>query len=97
MIYEIGKYRIKPGDSRLDWELYEYREVTARRGEHKGETREDWVSLGKYPSTFGHALEIIHQLMLMDGDDMVKGLQESVKTCLEAEQRLMSVTMPKDV
>lgn len=96
MIYEIGNYQIRPSESRLDWEIWEYREVKANKGENKGQTRTDWVSMGKYPSTFGFALRIVYELMLKDckkskkkPDKTVKGVAEISKYVMELENKLM--------
>lgn len=96
MIYEIGNYRIKPYENHLCWEIFEYREVTSNKGENKGKTAKKWVSAEKYPSTFGHALQIVYEMMLMDcreakrkPDDAVKGVRAISKHVREVEKRLM--------
>lgn len=95
MIYEIGNYRIKPYDNHLCWEIFEYREVTCNKGENKGKTSKKWVSTGKYPSTFGYALQIVYELMLKNGDEVVRGLPAAIKTAKKINDDLFNAIEPK--
>lgn len=89
MITEIGKYRIKPYTNRLCWEIFEYREVTSNKGEHAGKTRMDWVSTGKYPSNYGRALQIVYEMMLMESDEVIEGIEEAIKKAKKIEKVLL--------
>lgn len=92
MIYEIDEYQIRPYSNHLCWELFEYREVTCNKGDHKGEKRMDLVSLGVYPSSFGHALYIIYELQLKKAEEgkgtVTKGLKSALKHVDELYSKL---------
>lgn len=87
MITEIGNYRIKPSATRLDWEIFEYREVRPRGKD----PYMDWVSLGLYASNYGHALVIVYERMMKDGEEVI-GLEEAIKKAKKIQAMLSKET-----
>lgn len=87
--FQIGNYKIKPYQNGLCWEVFEYREVTANRGANKGKISMKWVSSGKYPTTFGHALEIVYESMLKEGEQIIDGLPEAIETAKKIRNELL--------
>ena len=78
MIYQINeRYQIRPYSNGLCWEIFEYRTVQKRTGE----TVTDWVSVGKYPQTLQHGLQIIYEMALKAGDCIAKYLPAVIKHC----------------
>lgn len=73
MIVEYERWRLQPYSNGLCWEVLEHREVKPKDKER--EPYMDWVSVGKYPSTFGHGLAIVYELALKAGADVVPLVQ----------------------
>ena len=90
MIFKIGNYQIRPYHNNLRWEIFEYRDVTCNRGKNKGETSKKWVSIEKYPATFGRALQIIYGLILIKGDEVITGLPDAINTAKEISDSLLN-------
>lgn len=90
MIFEIGNYQIRKYRNGLRWEIFEYRDVTCKRGKNKGETSKKWVSTERYPATFGRALKIIYGLMLIKGDEVITGLPDAINAAKEISERLLN-------
>ena len=88
MIYNIDdRFEVRPYGNGLCWEIFEYRKVKAR----DGHDYMDWVSTGKYPSTLGHALRIILDDLLKDGDSPIRGLKATSKKVEEIYKRIEKV------
>lgn len=96
MDYVIGRYKIKPSPSKLDWEVFELRTIVSNKGEHAGESREDWASLGLYPASFGRALEVVWERMLKDGEGEAEGVAEVTRRILRVQEELRRVVGPDD-
>ena len=64
----IGKFKIKPYQNNLCWEVWELRPVKERKAdsEHAASPAEGevWQFTGKYPSTFESALLTVYELSL---------------------------------
>lgn len=84
MIVEYERWQLRPYSNGLCWELFEYREIKPR----EGEPYNDWVSLGKYPSTLGHGLAIILELALKQGLDVA-----DVKSAADKVERIAGKLM----
>lgn len=96
MIFEIGNYQIRPYRKGLCYEIFEYRDVTCKSGENEGKTSKKWVSMEKYPSTFGHALQIIYGLMLIKGDEVITGLPDAINTAQKISDDLFNAKAKKE-
>ena len=90
MIFNIeDRFEIRPYNNGLCWEIYEYKTVKPRK---EGEAeREEWVHTGKYPSTLGHALNIILEDLLREGDKTIYGLKAMRGEFKEAYEKVMAV------
>lgn len=86
MVIEYKNYQVRRSSNSLCWEIYELRKVSSKE---KG-TRDDWVSMGIYPSTLGHALSIIYERELKKGDD-VCDLKSAVTTAKRLHKELMEI------
>lgn len=64
----IGKFKLKPYQNGLCWEIWELRPVKERKGASKAPSAlaqgESWQFTGKYPSTLESALETVYELSL---------------------------------
>lgn len=75
MVIEVGRHQIRPYNS-LCWEIWELRKVKDRDG---GPTREEWRSMGKYPSTLRGALPMVFEMeMRQRGGDAVASIDEAM-------------------
>lgn len=86
MTYEIENYRIEPFSNGLCFEIWKYRAVKDRK---TGKEEMRWVSLDKYASTFGHALRIIYNDMMMKEEGTIRGLKAAVEYVHAVEKRIM--------
>ena len=96
MIFEIGNYQIRPYGNNLCWEIYEYRDVTCHRGENKGKTSKKWVSMERYPLKFGHALEVVYELMLKNCDEVITGLPDAINTAKKISDDIFNAKAKKE-
>lgn len=87
LVIEYKDYQLRPYSNHLCWELYKYREVKSSK---TGETRKDWVSMDKYPSSLGHGLQIIYELELKEGNE-VKDLKSAITTAKRLQRELMEL------
>lgn len=90
MIFEIGNYQIRTYRKGLCYEIFEYRDVTCKNGENKGKTSKKWISTKRHPATFCHALKIVYELMLMNGDEVITGLPDAINAAKEISERLLN-------
>lgn len=96
MVFEIGNYKIKQYKNGLCWEILEYRDVTCKKGENKGKTSKKWVSTKRHPATFGHALQIVYELMLMNGDEVITGLPDAINAANKISDDLLNANANKE-
>lgn len=88
------RYKIKPYNNDLCYDLYEYREVIKKStGESKGM---QWVHTGKYPTSFAHALSIIYEMEMKRGEGTIKGLDAAIKHAKDIENRIRKGIVKND-
>lgn len=75
MEFTCDSYMLKPYPNGLCWELLEFR--TVAKGTEK--EREDWVSCGYYPSTFGQGLQMIYERLLRRSKTKARDIQAAME------------------
>lgn len=85
MIIEIANYQIRPYNSGLCWQLWQYRKTKDKNGENE---RSEWLPMDTYPSTLENAFEIIRG-KLARNSSYVKQLDEAIDVLESLNQRLM--------
>ena len=90
MIISYKNYEIRPYSNLLCWEIWEKRPIK-ERGTNKI-SREDWVSMGKYPQDIGQGLHTIYELELkkMDEDERIS-IEEAIAKAEKLQKNLRKI------
>lgn len=89
----IGKFKVKPYQNGLCWEIWELRQVKNRKTDSATDSSasegESWQFTGKYPSTLEAALQSVYELSLKrngTAGNLKDAMREARQICEEIKR-----------
>lgn len=84
----IGKFKVKPYQNNLCWEIWELRKAKPKDGIETADT-EAWQFAGKYPTDLENALLTVYELSLKKSGvsgDLRSAMREAHQICEEIKR-----------
>lgn len=90
----IGKFKVRPYQNNLCWEIWELRPAKPRKGAENTEEAEVWQFTGKYPADLERALLTVYELSLKKSSvsgDLKSAIREARQICEEIKRAVRKV------